>query len=179
MAPPSNSLQQLKLGPGNPKYCALSGCEEIAVDYPCPACSTAPNPDFSGNRLEDVRYCSDAHCKDNIKAHRKTCRDRRWLRDGNRIGEMLHEIFIVARETMYRWVVVKHDEDNTARKFVTKACDKPASEQAFCESDVGPKSKACAMSLHGCVYAMQLGTPFLAYMKKGISARLLKQRQQN
>jgi len=168
----ANSLQQFNLGSSEPEYCALNKCDNVALDYPCADCSTAPDPDFSGDRLEDVRYCGDTHRKHDLEAHRKTCRDRRWLRDGSRIGEMHYELFIAARKEMYEWVVVKQDGDDVVRKYIVKDCDKPASEQSFCGSEIDPESKLCALSVNGCVYALQLGSPFLAYMTTGMRITL-------
>jgi hypothetical protein len=87
---------------------------------------------------------------------------------------MFYELFIAAREEMSEVVVVRQEGNDIVRKFTLKYCDKPASEEPFCGPEIDPESKLCALSLNGCVYALQLGSPFLAYMTKGKKTTIAK-----
>jgi hypothetical protein len=169
MAQPATSLNVFKLGPDNPKICALGSCDKVVTDVRCTTCASAPKSDFSGT-LEDVQYCTKDHCDQDVENHKETCRDRRWLRDGMRVGEALHDISLVVLEATYYRVVVKYEEGSNSRVYTMRDCDKPASEQSFCGPDVDLKIKFCALNINQCVFVLQLGSPFLAYMTKGLSA---------
>lgn len=161
-----SSLRILKLGGDNLELCALPSCDEAALDFPCTGCNDAPDPDFSGTPLEDVRSCCEAHGEQDADDHKDTCRHRRWLRDGARIGDFYHKIFIAARKEMYERVLVRQEKNyyvQEARNFVFRNYTKPASKEAFCGTDVNEENKHCTLSLDGCVYGVQIATPFLAY----------------
>jgi hypothetical protein len=69
-------------------------------------------------------------------------------------------------------VLIEHNGDKRTSKFVIKKCNKPSSKKAFCGLEIDPESKRVALSVLGCVYAVQLGSPFLAYMTKGMLSSL-------
>jgi hypothetical protein len=76
--------------------------------------------------------------------------------------------FLVARKEMYDLVLIEHNGDKRTSQFVIKKCNKPSSTKAFCGLEIDPESKRVVLSVLGCVYAVQLGCPFLAYMTEGM-----------
>lgn len=164
----ASSLDQLDLFSGEPQDCSLFGCDRPSHAFPCSACADAPNPDFLGALLEDVRYCSEAHRIQDLMAHKNVCRNRHWLRDGSRIGQMHYELFLATREEMYTAVVAEAYTNAATRRFTMKRCEAPAPEEPFYGTELDPASKLCAISVNACVWALMLGSPFLAYMTKGL-----------
>ncbi|PSN69392.1 hypothetical protein BS50DRAFT_586704 [Corynespora cassiicola Philippines] len=167
MAAPESSLLTLKFNDGNSTICALPECTETAVQIFCPKCSETPDIDMT-SISDNIRYCSLEHLNQSSATHAETCRNRRWLRDMSRIGEIHHQIFIASAEETYDHVLLDYtDIELGVRRLIYQETTKPRSEQPFCAPDTDEATRLCALSLNACVHSITLGSGFLAYATKG------------
>jgi hypothetical protein len=170
MAHPDSSLSLLKLIPGDPEVCALRSCDNTVPKLPCNGCCNAPALDLSGDRLKDVRYCCESHREQDTDAHKEICRNRRWLRDGERVAELHHAIFACSCEEIYDRVLTRVEEASDGcgiQKLFFLPCSSPAAVQPFCSQHINVHIKTVALCLNACVHATQVGAPLIAYMTQG------------